>query len=252
MLKDLICTVEHAGKTEFVYYSFHVLGLVLAFINCLNDAKCLKVKRWKAAVSVIIVYPVIYEFRYVVRWIERLFYYCDGANIIKAFIFLPIVIWPVAKLLKVKQCKINQFFAVIPCIGQGISHIGCIFPGCCHGYVASWGIYNQRFDALCIPVQLFESISALLIGLFLEIRFRKKGWKDDRYAMPIMFVLFGLSRFFLEFLRDNEKVLWQISNPALHCLLMTVVGVLWIICLRKKENSTGSVEKDATSIELIE
>lgn len=241
MFKDLIIKIDDAGLTNTVYYGFHVLGLLLAFLNGLNDAKHLNVERWKAAVTILIVYPVIYELRYAVRYVENLFYPCEGANIIKVFIFLPVVIWPVAKLLKVSQTKLNQIFAVIPCIGQGVSHIGCIFPGCCNGYESTFGIYNYSLDCLCIPVQIYESIAALLIGLYLEIRFRKNKWKDDDKAMPIMFVLFGLSRFFLEFLRDDEKFLFNISNAAMHSMFMAIVGALWLLILRYKDGKQTSV-----------
>lgn len=241
MLKELICSVHEAGLSNIVYYSFHVLGLLLALLVALNDAGHLKIKLWKAFVAVLVVYPIIYELRYAVRWFERLFYECDGANIVKAFIFLPFVIWPVAKLLGVKQCKINQLFAVIPCIGQGISHIGCIFPGCCEGYAASWGIYNYGLNCLCIPVQLFEAATALLIGLYLELRFRKNNWHDDKKALPIMFVLFGASRFLLEFCRNNDKIFLHISNPALHCLLMAIVGIVWLVLLKRSEKKAVGV-----------
>ena len=238
MLNKCICTVYDAGLDNIVYYCFHVAGLLLALANALNDAKHLGIKLWKALIAVLIVYPLIYELRYAIRWVERIFYDCSGANIIKAFVFMPAVIWPVAKMLKVEQGKINQLFAVIPCIGQGISHLGCVFPGCCQGYEAAWGIYNCRLACTCIPVQIFEAISALLIGLYLEMRFRRHNWQDDRKAMPIMFVLFGLSRFLLEFLRNNDKVFLNISNPALHCLVMALTGAIWLTAIKKQEKKS--------------
>lgn len=244
MLKELIYAVYAARLDTIIYYFFHALGLFLALVNGLNDARRLNIKRWKALIAILVVYPVIYELRYAVRWFEQLFYDCSGANIIKAFIFLPVVIWPVARLLKVKQIKINQLFAVIPCIGQGISHFGCVFAGCCQGYKSSWGIYNYWLGYTCVPVQIFEGVTALLIGVYIEFRFRKKKWQDDKKAMPIMFVLFGISRFLLEFLRDNEKVIWHISNPALHCLLMTTVGFIWLTVLKKYDHLENKKKRD--------
>jgi prolipoprotein diacylglyceryltransferase len=49
-----------------------------------------------------------------------------------------------------------------------------------------------------------------------------------------MLVLFGSSRFCFEFLRDNEKLLFGCSNLAFHALFMFVVGVLWLVLLKKK------------------
>ena len=42
-----------------------------------------------------------------------------------------------------------------------------------------------------------------------------------------MLILFGSTRFLLEFLRDNEKLFWGISNLAIHAFIMFVVGVVW-------------------------
>ena len=48
-----------------------------------------------------------------------------------------------------------------------------------------------------------------------------------------MLMLFGGTRFFLEFLRDNEKVLWGCSALAFHALLMLFVGAAAYYLLRR-------------------
>ena len=51
-------------------------------------------------------------------------------------------------------------------------------------------------------------------------------------------LLFGSSRFLFEFLRDNSKMFWGISNLAIHALFMFFVGVVWLIILAIKKKKT--------------
>jgi prolipoprotein diacylglyceryltransferase len=57
-----------------------------------------------------------------------------------------------------------------------------------------------------------------------------------------MLVLFGSTRFLFEFLRDNEKMFWGISNLAIHALFMFVVGVIWIVIQKTKPNKAPTPE----------
>ena len=56
-----------------------------------------------------------------------------------------------------------------------------------------------------------------------------------------MLMLFGYTRFFFEFARNNEKLFWGISELALHALLAGIVGtVSYFIVknhLKKGENA---------------
>lgn len=46
---------------------------------------------------------------------------------------------------------------------------------------------------------------------------------------PIFLILFGGTRFFLEFLRLNIKMFWGMSVYSLWALLMVAVGVVWLV-----------------------
>lgn len=49
-----------------------------------------------------------------------------------------------------------------------------------------------------------------------------------------MLMLFGYSRFFLEFLRDNDKLFWGISGLALRTMLNGVVGTIAYFLIKRK------------------
>ena len=68
-------------------------------------------------------------------------------------------------------------------------------------------------------------------------RAKKRNYVPDGLEYPVMLVLFGSTRFLFEFLRDNEKMFWGISNLAIHALFMFVVGIIWIIVAKKKSET---------------
>ena len=50
--------------------------------------------------------------------------------------------------------------------------------------------------------------------------------------MPIMLMLFGFTRFFWEFFRDNEKLWMGCSSLAFHALFMGIVGLMMYVVIR--------------------
>ena len=56
----------------------------------------------------------------------------------------------------------------------------------------------------------------------------------------MLLVTFGSTRFFLEFLRDDKKLVLGISNLAFHALFMTVVGLVWMTFIDEKQKSIRS------------
>ena len=78
------------------------------------------------------------------------------------------------------------------------------------------------------PVQLLEGIVSAAIVVWLLTYAKKHKYNCAGLCMPYMFIAFGLTRFFLEFLRNNQKLFWGISELALWSLLMFIVGIVWI------------------------
>ena len=60
-----------------------------------------------------------------------------------------------------------------------------------------------------------------------------------KYIVLIFLILFGVTRFFLEFLRDNQKVFGNVSILALHCVLMVVVGAVWLIIRQLRDRKVS-------------
>lgn len=233
-MNDLIRLVYNSGASGTFYNIFFVWGFVSVMLGLIWFGRKLKFPLWKIIVTVCIVYPIVVLWMFVMFWMESGFTVWGGNNIVRIFVYVPLVGLPVAKLLKLDVKKMLSLLSFGPLLVHGISHFGCVFAGCCQGYPCSFGIYNPVFHDIRFPNQPLEALTAVAIVVFLIWRAEKKNYEPDGFEYPLMLVLFGSTRFGFEFLRDNPKMFWGISNLAIHALFMFVVGVIWIAILYNK------------------
>lgn len=229
----LIKFIQEKQAEELVYYLFHVLGFLLVFLFNIWYGKKRRISALHSVITTLLVYSATYIWIYVLFWIESGFSSWGGNNIVRGFIYVPLLAYPVAKLLKIKWIDMCDFIAPCVCLSQGISHIGCIFTGCCGGYPSSWGIYSSWQSCTVFPVQLFESATALAVFALLVYLNKKQSYQTDGKSYPLMLILFGSTRFLWEFARDNEKILLGCSSLAFHALFMAIVGATVLYCIHK-------------------
>ncbi len=110
-------------------------------------------------------------------------------------------------------------------LAHACGRLGCLFAGCCHGAVtdAWYGIYHVRLQAKIIPVQLFEAIFLLALCAFLTWRFFKGKGKN----LAVYLVLYAIWRFFVEYLRDDDRgstIVSFLSPSQLTSVLLCLVG----------------------------
>ena len=96
-------------------------------------------------------------------------------------------------------------------MGHAIGRLGCFAAGCCYGKPTQhfWGVTFKNLiptplaDALTPrqPTQLFESAVELSIFFVLTWMFKRK--KFDGQVFGAYLFLYGIARFFLEYLRDD-------------------------------------------------
>ena len=159
-----------------------------------------------------------------------------GGNIIvRIFVWVPVFTLQAAKLIKKDWLTCCDFISPCLCINHGIAHLGCIFAGCCHSYYWASGIHNPVLGYKTFPIQPIEALIAVGIAVFIAIREKRKNYKVDGLSFPIMLMLFGYSRFFLEFARDNNKLFWGISELAIHALAVGIVGTVSYVIIKKTQ-----------------
>lgn len=90
-------------------------------------------------------------------------------------------------------------FTIIPLLwGHAIGRIGCFMAGCCYGKESDliWAIHLHGKDRH--PVQAYE---ALALG---TLAWGLTRWRKNRLFLPLYLIGYGLVRWSLEWLRDDE------------------------------------------------
>ncbi len=120
-------------------------------------------------------------------------------------------------------------------LSHAIGRIGCFLNGCCYGMPSKvpWAVFIQ--DRMRHPTQLYEVIAniavfALLIGYY--PRRKRQGT-----VVALYLTTYPIFRFFVEFLRGDERLRWMGLSLAQHLsLLLFALGILlWIILPREKQ-----------------
>jgi phosphatidylglycerol:prolipoprotein diacylglycerol transferase len=149
-------------------------------------------------------------------------------------------------------------------IGYGIGRIGCFLSGDgCYGIPINpvhflfitfkpWGMsFPNGIEPTFVPVYptpLYELAAGLLIGGWLWWRAGKQPRTGAIVGQYL--VLSGISRFMVEFIRRNPKVLWGLSNAQLASAGTVLAGALliaWVATRRVDgpEKAAGTVAKVA-------
>lgn len=242
ILNELVKYLYDAGLSQPVYWAFHVLGFVAVFIFVVWFGTKIHMKPWQSAITVLIVFPIVYGFMYVQSWIESGFTTWGGNNIVRVFPYIPIPGLIITAMFKIKWKDICHLLAYAPLVVHGTSHFGCIFGGCCIGYPSPWGLYFPATGATLFPIQPIEALAAWAILAVLLVRAKRRRYISDGLEYPIMLILFGSTRFIFEFFRDNGKLWLGCSGLAFHALFMFIVGIIAYVLIKKKIRTNETQE----------
>jgi len=140
-------------------------------------------------------------------------------------------------------------------IGPFIARWACFFNGCCFGTITdlSWGVcfpkdssaflfyaqsgMLQQTDKLTMaihPVQIYSSICALVIFIVVSI-FWEKYWKIRGATFIFYLLLYGTSRFIIEFFRGDVPRYSVFSLTLAQMICISIIsGVLFILVIKKR------------------
>ncbi len=160
----------------------------------------------------------------------------NAQRILGTFFFRPLLIMLIAKFLGEKTRKILDYIAPITFIQFAIGKLACLVNGCCHGIPYENGIFNDKLSCNVFPVQLYESLSTLVVVIILfalalsKIKFRKGS------IFPLGVILYSLTRYFWENYRyyDNQwesdfmlgMNFWQFWS-----VIAIIMSVIWLLVL---------------------
>jgi phosphatidylglycerol:prolipoprotein diacylglycerol transferase len=139
----------------------------------------------------------------------------------------------------------GDFFALALPAGEAIGRIGCFYNGCCYGTESRlpWAVHQH--GAWRHPAQLYSSVVALtiflvLLGIELLGELKREG---DLFRLYL--VLFGTSRFLLEFVRWRESLVLGLSPMQWFCLDLIVVGCVGLWRSQRLENGVAPTHDQA-------
>ena len=149
-----------------------------------------------------------------------------------------------------KLCKNNEpiekfsvMADIVACViplAHGIGRIGCLTAGCCHGaptdawYGITMWTGSETGWMKVIPTQLFEALFLFALSGVLFALFYSKIRKEGKCVplLPIYVVAYAVWRFFIEYLRADDRgatIVSFLSPSQLIALLMVVVGVAYFL-----------------------
>ena len=134
--------------------------------------------------------------------------------------------------------------AVCVPLGHGFGRIGCLMAGCCHGAAWDHGIYFRNLGYRAVPTQLYEALFLLALAAVLWVA----GERSPGFGASLYFMSYGLWRFFIEFLRADDRgstvVPFLTPSQLVSVLLFTAGLVLLLVRLTTRLSAGKGRERD--------
>ena len=142
------------------------------------------------------------------------------------------------KIKKMDFWQISDVLVPSVIFAQAIGRWGNYFNQEVYGGLTDlpWGITISNLPGKYHPLFLYESIANLIIFAFL-IWYRKSKKKNDGELLALYSILYGIVRFFLEAMRQEEFVLkfMGLSIAQIVSTLLVLLGIVIYILRRKKQ-----------------
>ena len=248
MNPDLI----NLGFISIKWYSILILiGFTLGYIIVLNESK-------KRGFSKLVINDICFNLVIVSILGARIYYCLFNMNYYKYNLTDILKIWEgglaihggiiagliyfiyVSRRKKIKLLELLDIFAPSLVLGQAIGRWGNFFNMEAYGpettlkFLKNIHIPKFIIDGMFInnqyhhPTFLYESIGCLIIFIILVIIKRLKVRKNGM-IISIYFILYGIIRFFIESLRTDSLMLFNLKVAQLVSILMILSGVYILI-----------------------
>ena len=188
--------------------------------------------------------------------------------VLGAVVAFTLFVWR-TRLPALKMCDL---LAPTVMLGLAFGRIGCFLNGCCYGDETSlpWAVhfpadppsvpYKAQLDkarrgegpkppvshSLAVhPTQLYSSLNALILFAVLSAYYPFRRW--DGQVVGLLMLLYPLTRFLIEFLRNDELPKWGTGLTISQNLsvLAFLAGVLWMLWLRSRQGKRSNRQDTA-------
>lgn len=151
-----------------------------------------------------------------------------GLSHFGAVFLCPVFLALVSPVFRIPRGDIMDLCAPPACVMFALMKVNCYANGCCAGRIL---MENEGGTTIRFPSQIAEGGCALILMVVLMLMMR--NGKNRGKILPLYFVFYGGSRFVLSFLRDASPFILGITIRGLWALITTVIGVIWLLVLRK-------------------
>lgn len=163
-----------------------------------------------------------------------------GTSFYGAMFFPPLIMVLLALLLRVPPLALLDLCAPAECVMLAILKMQCAVNGCCVGIlltITADGTYIR------FPSQIIELLNALVLMVILLRLIRKGTWQGRIY--PIYMLLYGITRFILNLLRDTKPFLLGLPAGNFWSLVAIVIALIWLR-LAHPQKGVAESEKEIT------
>lgn len=131
--------------------------------------------------------------------------------------------------------RIAPFAALVQAFGR----VGCFFNGCCVGKVCSlpWKVSFPAGPEGVHPAQLYEA--AAMLGIFWILFRQERKDHPAGLTLALYFMLYGITRFEVEWFRETVKAAWGLSGNQWISLGLLAAGAVVGIFSIKREMRTS-------------
>jgi len=138
----------------------------------------------------------------------------------------------------------NDRFAIVLPFSIATGRLGCWLSGCCLGIPMRGPFSMVGIDGVSrFPAPLVEFAFHIAAGCALVVLWRKKILAGRLFALYL--ILYGVFRFFSEFLRVTEKAFHGYSAYQWFALLMIVAGSA-ALYFRRERKSVSTISMEAS------
>lgn len=129
-------------------------------------------------------------------------------------------------------------------IGHALGRVGCFLNGCCYGRPAGDACCGVVYPPVCEPGRLFAGValypvqiveSACLIVIWLILLQAYPRRKRNGTVFALYLVLYPPCRFFLEYMRGDERQAWfRLDVAQTISIALLLAGILLLVFLPRK------------------
>lgn len=221
------------GYSFSSYWSMLVIGAITVIVISILRAKRYKISYVKALIMaffVVVLGCLGAKMLYMIQNPASSFSWRGGMSLYGSVFLIPVGFVIISLMLRVRYAKCMDFIAVYGPLFFAVMRVGCYLNGCCGGIIIDF-----FGDYLVPPVQLIEC--ALDVAIMAFLLWRERNIKTFGFQYPIFMVSYSGIRFFIEFIRNTQKIYCFLSEGQWISIFTFVMGLCILLFLFKEEKN---------------